>query len=262
MSFYAHETIRWCANPAYHDSFRPLPPFLLENLVIWSANSANHLIPRELGFQMGRCLTRMTCGPCKPEQGILCCTSDPASYNLWHRQGRFQVKFVQKWGIPHFMLLTIWGQWGLQPTICFFRGRGESLFSGKPMLNLFLTCSELIFKIFVGSLSTGSYRVAKGQHHHLLESLAGFTSSSRNHLQMPQNDSDWQPAAAPGVCWSFSLSLPPAERMRTRSGWEIRGHPHILGAGGRITTHDRRILMILLTSVDKVGLFRVFLGCS
>lgn len=115
------------------------------------------------------------------------------------------------------------------------------------MLNLFLTCSELIFKIFVGSLSTGSYRVAKGQHHHLLESLAKFTSSSRNHLQMPQNDSDWQPATAPGVCWSFSLSLPPAERMRTRSGWEIRGHPHILGAGGRITTHDRRILMILLT---------------
>ena len=47
------------------------------------------------------------------------------------------------------------------------------------MLNLFLTCSELIFKIFAGSLSTGSYRVAKGQHHHLLESLAGFTNYTK-----------------------------------------------------------------------------------
>jgi len=63
--------------------------------------------------------------------------------------------------------------------LVFFRGRGEFLFSGKTMLNLFLTCSELIFKIFAGSLSTGSYRVAKGQHHHLLESLAGFTNYTK-----------------------------------------------------------------------------------
>ena len=92
-----------------------------------------HLIPRELGFQMGRCLSRMTCGPCKPEQDILWCTSDPASYNLWGRQGRFQIKFVQKWGIPHFMLLTIWGQWSPQPTIWFFLGGGGSFcFQEKP----------------------------------------------------------------------------------------------------------------------------------
>ena len=72
----------------------------------------------------------------------------------------------------------------IEPSVklCFF---GESLFSGKTTSNLMI-CSELLFEIFVGSLSTGSYRVAKGQHHHLLESLVGFTSTSRKYLQMAQ----------------------------------------------------------------------------
>ena len=235
MCFYVPETIRWFANPA--------PP-----------NSAIAPDPQRAGLSNGPLPVKDDLWT-KPKQGIPWYTSDPASCNFVTQPGRLPNKVCAEIGDPQFhglTGLTIWGQWGVQPRFV------------KPMSNIVKPLLDLL-GVDLQDLCWQPIhwlRVAKGQHHHVLESLVGFTSSSRKYPQMAHNDRDWQPAAAPGVCWLFSLFLLPAERMWTRSGLEIRGHPHILGAWVRKAAHDRRIRLILLTSWASFASFWAFLSSS
>ena len=114
MSFYAHETIRWCANPAYHDSFRPLPPFMLQNLE--PQIRPLHLIPRELGFQMGCCLSvdraSPTSSPCsialKSHELICALKTDFTFHSMTHLRTRSLSK------LPHlYTQVWIWGGVGV-----------------------------------------------------------------------------------------------------------------------------------------------------
>lgn len=110
--------------PAYHDSFRPLPPVMLQNLE--PQIRPLHLIPRELGFQMGRCLSvdraSPTSSPCsialKSHELIGALKTDFTFHSMTHLRTRSLSK------LPH-LYTQVWISggvgvgWGGVPIIIF-----------------------------------------------------------------------------------------------------------------------------------------------
>ena len=174
----------WCANPAYHDSFRPLPPFMLQNLVIWdkkwTANSAIAPDPQRAGLSNGPL-------PVKDDLWTVQARTGYTLVHLWSSK----LQFVRQAGTLPNKVCAKMGHTAFHAPynmrtvksstnhLVFFRGRGGvSVFRKnhvEPLLDLLGVdlqdlCWQPIHWLLQG---------CQGQHHHLLESLAGFTNYTK-----------------------------------------------------------------------------------